>query len=259
MLRTERALPALRRRAEDRAQPVALGPLVAAAMPAPARRLPVVRPVPRREGAAAADVAASTAPSCCATAAGSTASTAAARSARPTSECPWCRSIPSLLDVARLARALDPLDTIEPPAVYRAAARQGALQCAACGAALPEGETISCSQCGATLAITSLADANAEVQALAPALRAAAEQPSPQVVKRRLDALDAGPAAPARVGRRRWRRRPTHGAAGSVDDDFDWGSLLRGGTQPGPRRADRGRDLVRLALLALRRTPLRAR
>jgi ribosomal protein S26 len=104
--------------------------------------------------------------------------------------CRWCRSIPSLLDVARLARALDPLDTIEAPTVYRAAARQGALQCAACGAALPEGETISCSQCGATLAITSLAEANAQVQALAPALRAAAAQPSAEVVKRRLDALD---------------------------------------------------------------------
>ncbi|HSC64583.1 MAG TPA: hypothetical protein VLD35_13160 [Caldimonas sp.] len=104
--------------------------------------------------------------------------------------CRWCRSIPSLLDVARLAHALDPHDTIEPPPVYGAAARQGALQCAACGAALPEGETISCSQCGATLAITSLAEAHAQVQALAPALRAAAERPSPEVVKRRLDALD---------------------------------------------------------------------
>ena len=104
--------------------------------------------------------------------------------------CRWCRSIPSLLDVARLAHALDPLDTIEPPALYRTAARQGALQCAACGAALPEGETISCSQCGATLAITSLGEANAQVQALAPALRSAAARPSAEVVKRRLDALD---------------------------------------------------------------------
>jgi ribosomal protein S26 len=105
--------------------------------------------------------------------------------------CRWCRSIPSLLDVARLARALDPHDTIESPAVYRTPQRQGAMQCAACGTALPPGETISCSQCGATLAITSLADANARVQAIAPALRAAAQHPSPQVVKRRLDALDA--------------------------------------------------------------------
>jgi len=152
--------------------------------------------------------------------------------------CRWCRSIPSLLDIARLARALDPLDTIEPPAVYRAAARQGALHCAACGAALPEGETMSCSQCGATLAITSLADAHAEVQALAPLLRAAAERPSAKVVKRRLDAL-----AEDLPRRREWvarmeadaqARRGTGAGAwgGSSRGDFEWGSLLRGGTNP---------------------------
>ena len=39
--------------------------------------------------------------------------------------CPYCRSIPSLLDVARLARALDPHETIEPPAVFLTAARPG--------------------------------------------------------------------------------------------------------------------------------------
>jgi Zn-finger nucleic acid-binding protein len=111
--------------------------------------------------------------------------------AKDDERCRYCRSIPSLLDVARLAHALDPLETIEPPAVFGTQAKQAALQCAACGVALPEGETISCSQCGATLAITSLAEANASVQALAPALRAAAERPRPELVKRRLDALDA--------------------------------------------------------------------
>ena len=137
--------------------------------------------------------------------------------------CRWCRSIPSLLDVARLARALDPHDTIEPPAVYRAAERQGALQCAACGAALPPGETISCSQCGATLAITSLADANAQVQALAPALRAAAERPSAQVVKRRLDALDAD-----LPRRREWAaamQAEADARRGRSADETDWGEL----------------------------------
>ena len=43
--------------AEDGAQPVALGPLGAAAVPEARRRLPVVRRVPRGKGAAAADVA----------------------------------------------------------------------------------------------------------------------------------------------------------------------------------------------------------
>ena len=65
------------------------------------------------------------------------------------------------------------------------------MQCAACGAALPPGDAISCSQCGATLAIASLREANAAVQALAPALREAAAHPSPEVVKRRLDAIEA--------------------------------------------------------------------
>lgn len=146
--------------------------------------------------------------------------------------CPWCRSIPSLLDVARLARALDPLDTIEPPAVYRAAARQGALHCAACGAALPEGETISCSQCGATLAITSLADANAKVQALAPALRAAADRPSPEVVKRRLDALDQD------LPRRR-----------------EWAAAMQ--AEADERRGRGGREVDWVPLLSGIRTPIR--
>ena len=111
--------------------------------------------------------------------------------AKDDERCRYCRSLPSLLDVARLARALDPLETIEPPAVHGVKAKQGALQCAACGVALAPGETISCSQCGATLAIASLAEANASVQALAPALRGAAERPRPELVERRLQALDA--------------------------------------------------------------------
>ncbi|MEP7139984.1 MAG: hypothetical protein ABI745_10180 [Caldimonas sp.] len=130
--------------------------------------------------------------------------------------CRYCLSIPSLLDVARLAHALDPLDTIEPQAVYQTAAKQTALQCAACGAALPPDATIGCPQCGATLAIASLAEANAAVQALAPALREAAKRPSPEVVKRRIAAIDADmprqrawaadmqAEVDARLGRNRW-------------------------------------------------------
>ena len=144
--------------------------------------------------------------------------------------CPWCRSTPSVLDVARLAHALDPLETIEPAAVFDAPERQGALHCAACGAALPPGETISCSQCGATLAITSLADANAQVQALAPALHAAAARPSPRVVKRRLEALEAD-----LPRRREWAARMQAEAdaqRGRAADETDWSSLLGRGTNP---------------------------
>ena len=102
---------------------------------------------------------------------------------------------------------------------------------------MPPGETISCSQCGATLAITSLAEANVAVQALAPALRTAAERPSPEVIERRLEALDAD-----LPRRREWvagmeaetRQR------GAFDQEFEWSSLCGRGTNP-----------VRAVLLAL--------
>lgn len=152
--------------------------------------------------------------------------------------CRYCRSVPSLLDVARLARALDPGELLAAQAVHETPARASALQCAACGAALPLDETISCSQCGATLAITSLADANASVQALAPALRAAAARPSPQVVKRRLDALDAD--LPRRrewvAGMEAEARREGQG----MEWEFEWSSLW-----------SRETNSVRAALLAL--------
>ena len=147
--------------------------------------------------------------------------------------CPYCRSVPSLLDVARLARALDPEGAIEPQAVHGRRAAASALQCAACGAALPAENAISCAQCKALLAIPSLTEANASVQALAPALRAHAERPAPQVVKRRLDALAAD-----MPRRREWiagMERETanqRGTIGSNDDDFEWSSLWRRVTNP---------------------------
>ena len=144
--------------------------------------------------------------------------------------CGYCQSVASLLDVARLARSLDPEGVIEPHAVHGARAEQSALQCAACGAALPAGQSLACATCGATLAINRLADAHAQVEALAPALRAHAAKPAPAVVKRRLAAL--GEDMPRR---RAWaaemeasaqpRREP-------VDEDFDWGSLFSRGTNP---------------------------
>jgi len=105
--------------------------------------------------------------------------------------CSHCRSVPSLLDVARLARALDPEGALEPQAVHAKAAQQAAMQCAACGAALPPGQSLRCAQCGATLAVSRLSEAHAQVAALGPALRAHATKPAPEVVKRRLDALGA--------------------------------------------------------------------
>ncbi|CAM5785416.1 hypothetical protein [Rhizobacter fulvus] len=144
--------------------------------------------------------------------------------------CAYCQSVASLLDVARLARALDPEGAIAPHAVHGTPAEQAALQCVACGAALPRGKSLACGTCGATLAINRLADAHAQVDALAPALRAHAAKPAPAVVKRRLDAL--GEDIPRR---RAWaaemeasaQRRPE-----PVDDEFDWSSLFSRGTNP---------------------------
>ena len=143
--------------------------------------------------------------------------------------CPYCRSVPSLLDVARLARALDPEATLEPHAVHDTAARQQAMQCAACGAALPPGDTMSCAQCGATLAIPSLREAYAAVQALAPALKANAEHPPPQVVKRRLEAIEAD-----LPRRREWAAgmEAETQRSSKLDDEFEWSSLLRRQTNP---------------------------
>ncbi|HZV92711.1 MAG TPA: hypothetical protein VFF72_05805 [Caldimonas sp.] len=145
--------------------------------------------------------------------------------------CPYCHSIPSLLDVARLARALDPEQMLGAEPLPGARATQEAMQCAACGAALPPGETMSCAQCGATLAIASLREANAAVQALAPALRANAVRPPPQVVARRLAAIDAD-----LPRQREWaagmERDARHGSQESNDEDFEWSSLFRRGTNP---------------------------
>jgi|BarGraIncu00222A_1022003.scaffolds.fasta_scaffold07602_3 predicted nucleic acid-binding Zn ribbon protein len=144
--------------------------------------------------------------------------------------CPFCHSIPSLLDVARLARALDPEEMLAHQTLPGLQTKQEAMQCAACGAALPPGETMSCAQCGATLAIPSLREANAAVQALAPALRANAEHPPAEVIKRRLDFIEAD-----LPRRREWAagmEREARQERGHVDDDFEWSSLLSPGTNP---------------------------
>jgi hypothetical protein len=143
--------------------------------------------------------------------------------------CPYCTSVPSLLDVARLARALDPEALLGEHETPRTRAEQQAMQCAACGAALPPGETMSCATCGATLAIPSLRDAYAAVEKMAPLLKANLAKPPPEVLKRRLAAIDGD------LPRRREfvaglekeaRERRGHG------EPFDWSSLKERGTNP---------------------------
>jgi predicted nucleic acid-binding Zn ribbon protein len=105
--------------------------------------------------------------------------------------CSYCDALPGMVDVARLASALDPEGATESHAVHGAAARHASLHCLACGAPLPDGQTVHCGSCGATLAVAQLADAHAAVTVLAGALRAHALSPAPHVVERRLARLDA--------------------------------------------------------------------
>ena len=104
------------------------------------------------------------------------------------------------------------------------------MQCAACGAALPPGQSLGCAQCGATLAVNRLAEAHERVEALGPALRAHARKPSPAVVKRRLEALGAD-----LPRRREWAAKmeaEAGQARGEGDGEFEWGSLLEPKTNP---------------------------
>lgn len=100
--------------------------------------------------------------------------------------CPWCNSVPAVVDVARLAQALDPEGATRDHAVHRQPSQASALNCAACGAAQPPDAAWLCTACGATLTAPGLAEAHRHVSALGPALAAHARQPQPHVVKARL-------------------------------------------------------------------------
>jgi hypothetical protein len=104
--------------------------------------------------------------------------------------CPQCQAVPALLDVARLAHALDPEGGTRDHAVHNTPGQRGALECPACGAATPAAQPVACPQCGATLSITRLADVARTVGALADALRRHESKPSPEIVARRLKAND---------------------------------------------------------------------
>lgn len=106
--------------------------------------------------------------------------------------CRWCASVPALVDVARLARALDPEGATLAFAVHRTAAAARALSCQACGAALPADSRWLCGQCGATLTAPGLAQAHRQVAALRDALLQHADKPSPAIVQARLEQQAAG-------------------------------------------------------------------
>lgn len=138
--------------------------------------------------------------------------------------CSHCLSVPSLFDVARLARALDPEDALDKSPVHAMPSSRAALQCLACGAALPPGQALQCATCGATLAVSRLATAHGHLQTLESALRAHRAQPSPEVVRARLEALSGD------VPRRReWARKMQDEAdarQGRLQDpDLTWSAL----------------------------------
>lgn len=139
--------------------------------------------------------------------------------------CPFCGSVPALVDVARLAHALDPEGATRGHAVHRHAARRSALACQACGAALPEAPDWNCPQCGATLTAPGLAEAHRAVSALAPALQAHAEKPAPHVVRERLQAHE--PALQRQRERARQMQQEADQRAGRVapewpEEGLDW-------------------------------------
>jgi ribosomal protein L40E len=106
--------------------------------------------------------------------------------------CRWCESVPSLIDIARLANALDPEGATASHEVHSTVARTSALGCLACGSAVPRETCWSCPQCGATLVAAGLAEAHRRIAALGPALESHARKPAPAIVERRLQEQAAG-------------------------------------------------------------------
>jgi Zn-finger nucleic acid-binding protein len=107
-------------------------------------------------------------------------------------QCPYCNAVPAVVDVARLARALDPEGALGAHSVHRSGMASTALRCQACGAAQGLDDGWQCAQCGATLTAPGLAEAHRQVSTLGPALTEHARRPSPEVVQRRLKAQSTG-------------------------------------------------------------------
>ncbi|MFM8900412.1 MAG: hypothetical protein ACKOF9_10770 [Burkholderiales bacterium] len=110
-----------------------------------------------------------------------------------TSACRYCASVPALLDIARLARAVDPEGATAHDPVHQAAHRtpqqHRVFNCHACGAALADEHVLSCTQCAATQVGTGLQQAHEVLRSLVPSLRRHEVKPAPHVVAQRLGAL----------------------------------------------------------------------
>jgi hypothetical protein len=136
--------------------------------------------------------------------------------------CRYCDSPPGIVDVARLAHALDPEGATEAQPVHATAPQPTAFHCLACGAALAPDEAMQCGQCGATLAVSQLGEAHRAVSVLEQALREHARSPAPHVRARRLLELEGDLSR-----RREWAREMEAEARAqgeSVDQAF-WEDL----------------------------------
>lgn len=168
-----------------------------------------------------------------------------------TARCRWCETPAGVIDLARLAGALDVEGATEADPLHRTPLARHARNCVACGAALPQGPALRCSHCDATLAVGDLREVHAALQALEPALRRHQQSPAPHVVRRRLDRQRADPDR-----HRQWVREMEAGTApehriGHGDDRASALDTLRAWVDPDePRPAVRWfAALLVLALL----------
>ena len=105
------------------------------------------------------------------------------------SSCAHCGSLVGVLDIARLAAALDPEGATESQAVHRSERERHGFRCHACGHSQAGLQGISCPQCGATQISTDLRAVHARVAQLQAPLAAHQQRPAPHVVQRRMQAL----------------------------------------------------------------------
>lgn len=138
-------------------------------------------------------------------------------------ECRWCRSVPGLVDIGRMARALDPEGAVEATRSPRFGLRRRAYGCHACGAAISKLPSLACDHCGATLACTDLRQAWDVLRALEPALLQHQQLPDAKVIARRLDAMRRD-----LPRRREWAREMQADAKTPIEPDRGFWSWLIG-------------------------------
>jgi protein-arginine kinase activator protein McsA len=142
------------------------------------------------------------------------------------STCSHCGTLVGVLDIARLATALDPEGATESESVHRSARERHTFRCHACGHSAAGQHGLACPQCGATQISTDLRQVHARVAHLEAPLREHQQRPAPHVVQRRMQALQSD------LGRRRETvrdlersARPDHPAE-SAEAGGGWPALL---------------------------------